>query len=548
MTKNIKFSVMFWGLLFLVLSCSDAFAQDVNDVVDNIQKSSVSLSGFLSGISYLTGVLFAVLAIMKTIDHVTNPSQTPISKPVIRFLIGGALFALPTIMGAAYNTISGGGANSLNYDPADLGGVFTVIQAYATAHAGVTVGGDFNSILMNFLNSISDVPGLVSITSYLLGILLTISGLLKARDHVDDPERTTIREPLIRLLIAGALFAIPTVFDAMYNTIADGGTIGVFFTNVLLSFASSSEDPTLNPLLICPVRGMLPITPKLGDVICSAEMSAVGLPVFLFMISYIIGLFFGIWGLMKIRDHVLSPMQTGLSEGVTRLLAGGGFFALPFVAEIMTGSITPATLAVFQVGPTNTTFNESLGACTGTNSLDQAFGCLMQDILIPSHTMINFFSTAAGLIFIMIGISRVIKSAQDGPKGPGGRGTIATFVTGGILISANAILRAVSASLFNNQVTSTYASLTYTGTMSAAETQATYNLISAVLKFMIIIGIISFVRGIFIIRDVAEGNQQASTMAALTHIIGGALAVNLGPLLNAVQNTLGVTAFGVAFG
>ncbi len=83
--------------------------------------------------------------------------------------------------------------------------------------------------------------------------------------------------------------------------------------------------------------------------------------------------------------------------------------------------------------------------------------------------------------------------------------------------------------------------------MSAAETDAAYNVIAAVLKFMIIIGLISFVRGIFIMRDVAEGSQQASVMAGMTHIIGGALAVNLGPLMNAIQSTLGITAFGVTF-
>ena len=62
-----------------------------------------------------------------------------------------------------------------------------------------------------------------------------------------------------------------------------------------------------------------------------------------------------------------------------------------------------------------------------------------------------------------------------------------------------------------------------------------------------ILGWISFIRGWFILRDVAEGNQQASMMAAMTHIFGGALAVNLGPVLNAVQETFGLTAVGIEF-
>ena len=48
-------------------------------------------------------------------------------------------------------------------------------------------------------------------------------------------------------------------------------------------------------------------------------------------------------------------------------------------------------------------------------------------------------------------------------------------------------------------------------------------------------------------RGVAEGSQQASVMSGVTHLIAGALAVNLGPLLNAVQVTLGITGYGIAF-
>ena len=147
----------------------------------------------------------------------------------------------------------------------------------------------------------------------------------------------------------------------------------------------------------------------------------------------------------------------------------------------------------------------------------------------------------------MIGISRLIKSAQEGPRGPGGMGTFGTFVIGGMLMSATTLLRAFSSSLFTSPVTFTFASMQYTTGMSAVETQAAHNVISAVLQFMIVLGMLSFVRGMFIMRDVAEGSQQASTMSGVTHLIGGALAVNLGPLLNAVQQTLGITAFGVTF-
>jgi hypothetical protein len=147
----------------------------------------------------------------------------------------------------------------------------------------------------------------------------------------------------------------------------------------------------------------------------------------------------------------------------------------------------------------------------------------------------------------MIGISRLIKSSQEGARGPGGLGTLMTFIAGGALISYNEFLRAFTTSFFTNPTTLAYAELAYTTGMAQAELDHAHTVISAIIKFMIVIGLISFVRGIFIVRSVAEGNSQASLMAGVTHMVGGALAVNLGPLMNAVQETLGITTYGITF-
>lgn len=560
------FGLTFFAMLTLCLP--DAFAQDtVNDVIKNIEESSENLPGLASAFAYLTGVLMAVLGILKTIDHVSAPTQTPIRQPIVRFLIGGGLFSLPIILEAANRTINGG-SNTLNLSNNASGFINGVSGAAmdanvkATASTGLTV----NSLFDRLISDSDYIPGLIAIIAYMLGVLISISGLLKIREHVDDPTRTAIREPVIRLLIAGALFSLPTVYTAMYQTLADGGfgtKSSVYLGTILTSFFLSSEATSLlvslGPISFttagigCNPAASLTTTFKnntIGDVICTLEANTMGLPLFLTGLSYILGLIFGLWGLFKIRDHVLDPTRTGLHEGVTRLLAGGAFFALPFIATVLNWTINTGPLAVFNNGSTatNTGFKGSI-VCgvRSTNSLDMAMACLANNVLGPMQSMINFFCFSAGMIFIMIGISRIIRSSQEGARGPGGRGTLATFITGALLISANAFVRAASSTLFVNPITRTNAALAYSGGMTVAEQNATLNVISAVVKFLIVIGMISFVRGIFIMRDVAEGNQQASVMSGMTHIIGGALAVNFGPLMNAVQVTLGVTAFGVQF-
>jgi hypothetical protein len=105
----------------------------------------------------------------------------------------------------------------------------------------------------------------------------------------------------------------------------------------------------------------------------------------------------------------------------------------------------------------------------------------------------------------------------------------------------------VSSLFSDGTAVSNFANMSFTGGLNDAALGHVHNVISAVLGFMIIIGWISFIRGWFILREVAEGNHQASMMAAMTHLFGGALAINLGGVINAVETTFGLDGYGIAF-
>lgn len=547
--KKELFSRLIPGFLVVLTSfvfTQAAFGQNgVDDIAENIVISSSQLPGLVTAVMYLLGLWLGYQAILRMIDHVTNPNQTPLRVPVMRFLAGGALFSLPIVYESMYETIDGG--VFAGYDPTNL--VNGVDALFGGLFGGGLLGSNINGLMTNIAAETELLPGLVSAVSYLLGLIMGVIGILKVKDHVEDPTRTTMKEGVINLLVGGGMFALPAVFESMYTTVAGTGA-GVW--EVIaggingLSFVWSGETQSFE----C-VGALFGLGATLGDVICNSWLSSSAMPAFLSAISYVLGLAFGLWALVKIKNHVINPQQTSLWDGVSRLLAGGAFFALPTVVSALQLTFAPLTAVPLQAtrAISNTTFRDDATlVCGGAGGLDDALACFMDDILGPGHVTLNFFCFVAGMIFVMIGVSRLVKTAQEGARGPGGKGTIATFAVGGLLISATTILRAFSASFFGNNITWTYANLAYTAGMTAAETEAVYHVIGAVLKFMILIGMISFVRGMFIMRDVAEGNQQASLMSGMTHIIGGALAVNLGPLLNAVQETLGVTAFGVAFG
>lgn len=92
----------------------------------------------------------------------------------------------------------------------------------ALADDNTSEGNNFNVIAENINASISSLPALLSSLSYLVGLVLGVLGILKIKDHVEQPTQTPLKEGAIRLAAGGALFALPIVFESMQNTIGTG--------------------------------------------------------------------------------------------------------------------------------------------------------------------------------------------------------------------------------------------------------------------------------------------------------------------------------------
>ncbi len=102
-----------------------------------------------------------------------------------------------------------------------LGGAL-VAGAMVGAPADALAGNNMSSIASNINTSISSIPGLLTSLSYLFGILLGVLGVLKIKDHVENPTQTPLKDGAIRLAAGGALFATPILFEAMFTTSQSG--------------------------------------------------------------------------------------------------------------------------------------------------------------------------------------------------------------------------------------------------------------------------------------------------------------------------------------
>ncbi len=101
-----------------------------------------------------------------------------------------------------------------------LGAAMTagMIVSATDAHAA----NNFGSIASNINTSISSLPGLISALAYLFGVLLAVLGIMKIKDHVENPTQTPLKDGAIRLAVGGALFALPIILEAMFETIGTG--------------------------------------------------------------------------------------------------------------------------------------------------------------------------------------------------------------------------------------------------------------------------------------------------------------------------------------
>jgi hypothetical protein len=84
---------------------------------------------------------------------------------------------------------------------------------------------NFNKISQNIGASISDAPGLLSGLAYIAGTGLGVLGVMKIKDHVENPGNTKLKDGAIRLVAGGALFALPMIYEAMSGTIGSGTAV-----------------------------------------------------------------------------------------------------------------------------------------------------------------------------------------------------------------------------------------------------------------------------------------------------------------------------------
>lgn len=288
---------------------------------------------------------------------------------------------------------------------------------------------------------------------------------------------------------------------------------------------------------------------KISDAVNNFGKNLTRFPSLFYILSYTAGVFFMAMALVKANRTINEPSRNPLSDAVKYAGAGVFLSALPVTTSILQSSLgwqNGSTLALNYRGMSAT----GNGAATPAQGLDQFMVNLMKDVTEPMLSIVALFGFVAGVFLLFTGLQRLTKGVQEGPKGPAGLGTLMTFAMGSALIAFIPALKVVLNSVFGTDSVVSYPSMTrlaaQIGATDAQMVQATV-VTTSLLAFLTIVGVISFARGLFMLKDTADGAQNASLMGSMSHLIAGVCCVNFGAFANMLQNTLGLTNFGIAF-
>ena len=177
--------------------------------------------------------------------------------------------------------------------------------------------------------------------------------------------------------------------------------------------------------------------------------------------------------------------------------------------------------------------------------LADALVSLVGTLLPPGRLLLEIACYLIGAFVLFQAFLRLMRSSEEGLRGPSGMGTALTFLAAIVFLTFPQWLDAWGETLFGNTAPGAGAALAYAGGDRARD----YDLVVwAVLKIVQFVGLLSFLKGMFVLRDSADARNGATVGKASAHMIGGVCGWHIVWVLDRVQNTLGIAPLKITEG
>ncbi len=110
--KKILVGIIGFALLMVAEYALAQSSQNIGTVATKLKSSLSSVASMLGAASYVIGTGMFMVAIFQLKQHKENPTQTPLSKPMLFFVVAASLLYLPTIMGVTSGSLFSGASTA----------------------------------------------------------------------------------------------------------------------------------------------------------------------------------------------------------------------------------------------------------------------------------------------------------------------------------------------------------------------------------------------------------------------------------------------------
>lgn len=278
-----------------------------------------------------------------------------------------------------------------------------------------------------------------------------------------------------------------------------------------------------------------------GDMLKNIVLSTSNFTNLISLVGYLMGSILTFTGIYKFKEHIDNPMQTKMSEGVKRWFAAGLMFSMPFLTGALRGTL-------FRDSLLNPEIDNATGftdANLSNGGMDELIVNFIGNIMQPALGLLTAFTYIAGFGLLLVGISRLTKRMEEGPRGPGGAGTVMTFIASGALFSFANSAGAFLTTVFGDNHLMTNLNISDDVLSAGDDRDRVEKVVEGLMLFIMLVGYIAFIRGWFALKAFADGQSGATMAQGLTFLLGGTLAINMGQVVNILQTTVGVS--GITF-
>ena len=101
----LKLCAYFGSLMGLFLISNIAMGQSLGEVATQVTGSMKGVATLITAASYVAGVGFALMGMLKFKAHKDQPQQVPLSQPIVLLCIAAGLVFLPALIKTAGTTI-----------------------------------------------------------------------------------------------------------------------------------------------------------------------------------------------------------------------------------------------------------------------------------------------------------------------------------------------------------------------------------------------------------------------------------------------------------